>query len=160
MAANDYFDFTNGLCSFVKETDTKWFLCVKWSEVSTRGMYCDIYSAGAYIRILNDGNKLYVQTAAGNATSADDTPTIGAMYTYAWCDGSTTKGAFSTTKKTKLSQFGAGEVASIAAATNFSAVTFTSSSIGIYSNDHTSGPVTGNLFYSVFSKACLVDNAS
>lgn len=160
LATNRYFDFTNGLATFVKGADKKWFICLKWSDVTTRGMYIDMYSVASFIRIYYDGNKLFLQSSAGNATSADDTPTSGAMYVYAWCDGTTTKAAFATGKKTKLSEFDAGKVVSIANAFNFSAVTFTSASIGIYSTDHTTGPVTGNLFYVVFSKACLIDNAS
>ena len=89
--------------------------------------------------------------------TTDSVPTTGPVYFAIWSDGSSVSFGFCTSKPTKLSDFDVGKRVVWAISADWDGAASGECCMASYS---ASGQPTGNLFYFVASKTCLIDNAS
>jgi len=108
---------------------------------------------GTINAIVQDGGAIKL-----NATTVDAIPTSGDVYIAYWHDGVTVKFGFTTTRPTKLSDFGANDV--ISATTTLTIGNFDDFADICGTTRDANGKVSGSWYYFLASKSELIDNAS
>lgn len=111
------------------------------------------YGAFAVMALCNDG-----QISIGGQRTSEGWPTSGIFYLALWSDGTTVRAGWSTTKPTKLSDFVSGRVVAATAVTpaQVAACIFYAPNYHLLGNNS----VGGKVYYEVFSKECLINNAA